>query len=76
MADEELRRYLPEPSDEDKVRSVNRKFLFNVSPKHDPVTKAVNITDCTIPPSTNLLLRNQHIETLVFQPGNTKGDAR
>ena len=49
MVDEELRRYLPEPSDEDKVRSVNRKFLFNVSPKHDPVTKAVNITDRTIP---------------------------
>jgi hypothetical protein len=49
MADEELRRYLPEPSDEDKVRSVNRKFLFNVSPKHDSVTKAVNITDHTIP---------------------------
>ena len=49
MADEELRRYLPEPSDEDKVRLVNRKFLFNVSPKHDPVTKVVNITDRTIP---------------------------
>ena len=51
MADEELRRYLPEPSDEDKVRSVNRKFLFNVSPKHDPVTKVVNIIDRTYPMS-------------------------
>ena len=49
MADKELRSCLPEPSDEDKVRSVNRKFLFNVSPKHDPVTKVFNITDRTIP---------------------------